>query len=177
LIFHYFGDKEGLYRSIVTRLKLRLHTEYLVPLMAFIDSSEAMDASRVRFFLELAVEQYLAFLTEHARNLRMMAWEAAEGWHTFMVGPIKEEERQKFSVTCVVDFLRQAQQTGIIHSDLDPRFLMINIANMCMMYLLTLPRFQWLFDQPMDDHTYIRRQIVQFILHGILVSPIEGTQA
>jgi len=175
LIFHYFGDKEGLYRSIVTRLKARLHTEYLVPLMAFIDSSEAMDASRVRFFLELAVEQYLAFLTEHSLNLRIMAWEAAEGWHTFMVGPIKDEEREKVSVHCLIDFLHRAQQAGIIHKDLDTRVLMINIANMCMMYLLTLPRFQWLLDQPMDDHVYIRQQIVQLILHGILVLPIEGT--
>src|ERR1700682_506414 len=80
LIFHYFVDKEGLYRAIVARLKMRLHQEYLEPLIAFIESSEAMEISRVRFFLELAVKQYFTFLTQHPRNLRIMAWEAAEGW-------------------------------------------------------------------------------------------------
>src|SRR5215470_14153262 len=53
LIFHYFGDKEGLYRAIMVRLKKRLMDVYLEPLTAFAQCSDEVDVSRVRMFLEL----------------------------------------------------------------------------------------------------------------------------
>jgi TetR/AcrR family transcriptional regulator len=171
LLFHYFVDKEGLYRAVIVKLKLRLSNEYLEPLRAFIQSSDVMDASRVRLFLELAVGQYFAFLTQHPRSLSIMAWEAAEGWHAFMYGPIKELEQQKSTVICLVDFLREAQKVGIIHPELDPRCLMLNLASMCIMYLLVAPRLQWLFDQTQTDHTRIRQQIIHLASQGIFLQP------
>lgn len=178
LIFHYFTDKEGLYRAIVKSLKAHLGNEFLEPIRVFVESSEQIDAERVRIFLELTVKRYLDFLTEHPRNLRMMAWEAAEGWHTFMHGPDAEKPKP---ILCLVDFLRRAQAAGIINQELDIHFLLIHLANICMMHLLSLPRYQWFFSEPMSEQyqslEYIRQQIVQLVLHGILTSPREGTQS
>lgn len=177
LIFHYFTDKEGLYRAIVKNLKAHLGNEFLEPIRIFVESSEQIDAERVRIFLELTVKRYLDFLTEHPRNLHMMAWEAAEGWHTFMHGPDAEKPKPAL---CLVDFLRRAQAAGVINQELDIRFLLIHVANVCMMHLLSLPRYQWFFGEPMSEQyqslDYIRQQIVQLVLHGILTSPQEGIQ-
>src|SRR5690349_8463754 len=75
LIFHYFGDTEGLYRAIIVRLKKRMMDGYLEPLTAFVQSSDEMSVSRLRMFLELNIDRYLAFLSKNPRNLHIMAWE------------------------------------------------------------------------------------------------------
>ncbi len=51
LLFHYFGDKEGLYRAIVKKLKASMGSELMEPLTIFAQSSDEMSAERVRFFL------------------------------------------------------------------------------------------------------------------------------
>ncbi len=180
LIFHYFNDKEGLYISIIKRMKIRMRAELLEPLTAFIQSSDEMNEERVRLFLEMAIGSYLDFLTRHPRNMRMIAWEAAEGWHTYMGGPIDNEvQAQRASFFCTIDFLKQAQDAGVICQKTDVRFLVVNLLNMCVMHLLSLPRYRWLYSEPhAEDNeslTAIRQQIAQLVLYGIFNSPREGT--
>lgn len=183
LIFHYFTDKEGLYRAIIGRMKARMNSELLGPLTAFIESSNEMSTQRVRIFLEMVIGLYLDFMIQHPRNLRIMAWEAAEGWCVYMGGSTdtdKEIERHRASIFCTVGFLRRAQEAGVICRELDVRFLVINLTNMCIMHLLNLPRYQWLFDeQSKDQYTslaHIRQQIVQIVSYGIFTSSREGIQ-
>lgn len=181
LIFHYFDDKEGLYRAIIRRLKARLNAESLEPLQAFVESSDEINIQRVRFFLEMAIDCYLNFLAQHPRNLRIMAWEAAESWHTYIerVPVDKEFQAHRASLTCTIDFLRRAQEAGVIRQQTDVRFLIVNLMNMCIMHLLNLPRQQWLFDNALTDQetslAFIRQQIVQLVLYGIFASSREGT--
>jgi AcrR family transcriptional regulator len=180
LIFHYFNDKEGLYRAIIRRMKARMNSELMEPLMAFIENSDEMSIHRVRLFLEMAIGHYLDFMIQHPRNLRMMAWEAAEGWHTYLVegAADKEIEAHRASIFCIADFLRRAQADGVICPDIDVRFLVINLMNMCITHLLNLPRYQWFFnDSTADQHAslaHIRQQIAQIVLYGIFTSPREG---
>jgi TetR/AcrR family transcriptional regulator len=179
LIFHYFGDKDGLYQAIIARLRLHLHHEYLEPIRYFVQSSDEMNATRVRLLLEMVISQYLAFLTDHPRNLHIMAWEAADGWRTFKKEPVKDLEQYKASVICVVDFLRRAQSAGIINPELNMHFLSMSLVNLCIMHLLSLPRDRWLFEgsgghsiEALDSIAYIRKQILQLILNGIFVASI-----
>ena len=178
-IFEYFGDKEGLYRVIMARLKRRMIDGYLVPLTAFAQCSDEMSASRVRMFLELTIERYFAFLTQNPRNLRILAWEAAEGWHTFL-GNMQELEEHKTCAICLGSFLARAQEAGVINPKLNTRFVLVSIMHLCVMYLLNLPRYQWflgdsLTDQP-ESLAYARQQIVELVLHGIVNAPLEGSE-
>jgi TetR/AcrR family transcriptional regulator len=179
LIFHYFGDKEGLYRAIMVRLKRRMLDTYLGPLRAVVQCSDEMSVSRVRMFLELAIERHFAFLTQNPRTLHILAWEAAEGWHTFL-GDMKELEEHRTSFICLGEFLRKAQQAGILNPQLNTRFVLMSIHHLCVMYLLTLPRYQWFLGQSLTDQpqslVVARQQIVELLLHGILNAPIEGTE-
>ena len=179
LIFHYFGDKEGLYRAIMVRLKKRMMEGYLEPLTAFAQCSGEISVSRLRMFLELSIDRYFAFLIQNPRNLHIMAWEAAEGWHTF-VGDTKELEEHRSRMICLGDFLHRAQEAGIINPKLNTRFVLISIIHLCIMYLLNLPRYQWfvgdaLTDQP-ESLAYARQQIVELVLHGIVNAPLEGSE-
>src|SRR5258708_23626751 len=179
LIFHYFRDKEGLYRAIMARFKRRMVDVYLGPLTAFAQCSDEMSVSRVRMFLELSIDRYFAFLTQHPRSLHIMAWEAAEGWHTFL-GDMKELEEHRASAICLGNFLRKAQEAGIINPHLNTRFVLLRIIHLCVMYLLNLPRYQWFLGESLTDQpeslVYARQQIVELVLHGILNAPIEGSE-
>lgn len=179
LIFHYFGDKEGLYRAIMARLKRRMMDTYLGPLTAFAQCSDEMSISRVRMFLELSIERYFAFLTQNPRNLHIMAWEGAEGWHTFL-GDMKELEEHRASAICLGNFLRKAQEAGVINPKLNPRFVLVSLIHLCVMYLLNLPRYQWFLGESLTDQpeslTYARQQIVELVLHGIANAPLEGSE-
>lgn len=180
LIFHYFGDKDGLYQAIVRRMKARLNDEFLAPLISFAQCSDEMSPERVRIFLEMIIERYFAFLTSHVNNLRIMAWEAAEGWHTFLDPHSKEFEQHRASLACVSNFLRRGQEAGIVCKELDTVFLTQTIGNMCIMYLLNLPRYRGLVEEDMmnnpDMLASIRRQIVHLVLYGIFTLPRERTQ-
>jgi len=78
-------------------------------------ASTEMSVSRLRIFLELSIDRYFAFLIQNPRNLHIMAWEAAEGWHTF-VGDTKELEEHRSRMICLGDFLhpRDAQRDKLI---------------------------------------------------------------
>jgi TetR/AcrR family transcriptional regulator len=179
LIFHYFGDKEGLYRAVMARFKRRLLDVYFGPLRAFAQCSDEMSVSRVRMFLELAIERYFAFLTQNPRNLHIMAWEAAEGWHTFL-GDMKELEEHRTSFICLGDFLRKAQEAGIINPKLNARFIMVSINHLCVMYLLNLPRNKLFLGESLtgqpESLAFARQQIAELVLHGILNAPTEGSE-
>jgi TetR/AcrR family transcriptional regulator len=176
LIFHYFGGKDELYQAIMVRLKKRLLDGYLEPLTAFAQCSDEMSTSRLRIFLELSVDRYLAFLSQNPRNLRIMAWEAAESWQTFL-GNRKELEEHRTRMICLGEFLLKAQDAGIISPKLNPRFVFVSILHLCVMYLQNLPRYEWfLSDVPIDQSeslTFARQQIVEFVLHGIINTTLE----
>jgi AcrR family transcriptional regulator len=177
LIFHYFGDKEELYRAVIKRLKFRLSNEFLDPLNAFVQSSDEITRERVRIFLELAVECYFTFLTNHPGNLRMMAWEAAEGWQTFVERSPDLKEHQA-SLNCLSNYLKRGQEAGIISKQLDERFLMMNIGNMCIMHLQSLPRYRWFFGDELTDQPetliHMQKQIVHLVLYGLFATNDEG---
>jgi hypothetical protein len=152
---------------------------YLGPLTAFAQCSDEMNISRLRMFLELSIDRYFAFLIQNPRNLHIMAWEAAEGWHTF-VGDTKELEEHRSRMICLGDFLHRAQEAGIINPKLNTRFVLVSIIHLCTIYLLNLPRYQWLLGESLTDQpeslAYARQQIVELVLHGIVNAPLEGSK-
>src|SRR5579859_3211773 len=75
LIFHYYGDKLGLYSEVLKRIDQQgseLQARLLEPLLA--DERLTSDASKFRTFLRAVMRLMFDFLVEHPHILRMLAW-------------------------------------------------------------------------------------------------------
>jgi len=171
LIFHYFGDKLGLYREIVSLAREQFQTWFggiWAPIVR--NDTEPLDASRVRIFLETFVSWYFNMLVENPLLLRMVAWEAAEGWHTYTWSQRKPEEIEMNRA--IIDFIRRAQQAGFFDAELDPLMFILNITGLCMYYMTSLPLINQLKDvtgRPVPDAAQARDQIIKLVLRGALV--------
>src|SRR5260370_23027644 len=84
LIFHYFGDKLGLYAEVVRRADnemTALQGQVLAPLLT--DETIATNARAFKALLEKIVGILFDTLLEHPLLMRMLVWEQAEGWQTY----------------------------------------------------------------------------------------------
>jgi len=172
LIFHYFEDKLGLYTAVIRRMKEygeHLQADLLAPSLE--NETILHDAREFRAFLEGMVGLSFDFLQSHPNILRILSWEAAEQWKTFLqiitrldlgVGVTKRLRQ----------FFLQAQTNGILRSDIDPAMTIILTLSMCQSYLTSLPRYEVLLDQHLSSpeaFTRAREQIVRFVVHGMMV--------
>ena len=176
LIFHYFEDKLGLYRAIVWRLKETVYTELSRMLAPFLGNDRALpSAGQVRAAFEVAISWYFNFLLERPRILRILAWEAAESWRTFnSIFPTEDEVQRSLKyVETYVKFIRRAQDAGVIAPEFDPIFLLISVTDMCIIYLLSIPRYSLLNGEATQTAEGLERgreQIIRLLLDGILAS-------
>src|SRR6202521_1036621 len=79
LIFHYFGDKLGLYTAVLRRADQQgshLETE----LLAWVSSDALLTPETFRAFIENMVRTMFDYFVANPRLLRILAWEEAEGW-------------------------------------------------------------------------------------------------
>jgi TetR/AcrR family transcriptional regulator len=169
LIFHYFGDKLGLYQAAIRRL-FEQNTEQISRLIERygIDEATPVSRERVQEFIAAAVRWTFDFYRAHPPLLRMLAWEAAEQWRTFTLCH-KEHGPNDWAGTAMT-YLRRAQAAGIVRREIDPLMLTANVIGMGMIYLLSTPRYEMVFawedfsSQAALDHA--REQIVALVLHG-----------
>jgi AcrR family transcriptional regulator len=171
LIFHYFGDKDGLYVTVVMHMKERMVQEYMEPLRIFTQSSAEMTCDRLRIFIEMAVDSYLNWLTQNPNNMRILAWEAAEGWRHFnLIVSIPKSEQHKKCLGALTGYLEHAQEVGLVNKNISPRFITFTIGNLCTNHLLSMPRWKAVYgDEPLSTSlAFARQQIIELVLHGIL---------
>ena len=170
LIFHYFGDKLGLYRAAVGRCKAEIGAAIAPLLEPFVASDAPLDAAQVRRFTESAVRWNFTYYLANPRVLRILGWEMAEGWHAFSLRQTLGEERPWLEG--VRRLLHRAHDAGIIRHALDPDLLLANIMGMPLAYLLSIPRYQVFFpgaDLTSDEAlARAREQVVTLVLHGIM---------
>jgi TetR/AcrR family transcriptional regulator len=172
LIFHYFGDKLGLYQTLVGRMKEQNFAFYMKNLARFAGSADAqLEAADVRGFLAASVRWNFDEFVARPRLMRILAWEAAEGWQTFVSchpqsttysGWPKEGRR----------LIQRAQEAGIFRAEMSPEMIVAMVATLPLFYIASLRRFTTMF--PAADFTSpealarAREQIVALVLHGVL---------
>lgn len=174
LIFHYFGDKLGLYREIVARVRVHFQESWQ-SLSPFIQNDVLpLNTETVRAFLEGFVRGYFKMMTEHPQLARMFIWEAAEGWHTYVWSQRLPDEVEINKL--IVNYYRRAQQAGLIDPELDPIQLIMNIAGLCMLNVVLTPLKKHLRDMMGElapDPARAQEQIIRLVLHGALVPQSE----
>ena len=176
IVHHYFKSKEDLYDAVLRCLKeekiARLR-QIMTP--AGIEADAPLNADAVQRFIEESIRLTFNQFVAHPKFLRILAWEAAEGWENLNKLHSKTEE-EPWSEE-VSAFLRRAQAEGIICPKLDPKMLMATVMGLSFYYLLSIPRYQLLFPganlASPEALAEAREQIVTLIVHGILVHPKE----
>lgn len=170
LIFHYFGDKLGLYRALMSRTKEQLFAR-LIPNVERVlgDGTRDVTAADVRAFAADTIRTVFDFYAEHPNNARILAWEAAEGWRMFAVcaptTPYNWSGR-------VRELIARGQAAGIVRRDLDPVILFTTVMSLPLIHFVSLPRFQLMFpDTEFTTHAALAHaceQITELVLRGTL---------
>ena len=122
-----------------------------------------------RTFLEASVRVAFDFLLMRPRILRILTWEAAEGWQTFVA--IATE----FEVKGLRDFraiITEARANGLIRPDIDTAMFFAIALGLGQSYLTSIPRYQVIFnDEKLSTPEALaraREQIVDFVVHGTM---------
>jgi TetR/AcrR family transcriptional regulator len=108
MLYHYFGDKRGLFRAAVTTRLSGRHAAFLA----------APDA------LEERLPYHFALMGKDSEWMRLMLWEAL----TYGERPtIAEEERR----AATLESLSRLREAGKLASDLDPEMGLLALAALC----------------------------------------------
>jgi TetR/AcrR family transcriptional regulator len=173
LIFHYFDDKLGLYTAVLKRIEQQgneLQAIMLAPWLA--DESLTSDASKFRTFVGIVIRWIFDSLVENPRVLRMITWEAAEGWQTVrkIASQFNTDDVKLFR-----QILSRAQEAGVIRPGTDPYMMFLLAITTCMSYPIFTPYLELAFEDEdlssPDALVRAREMIVDFVVHGIMVDP------
>ena len=170
LIFRHYKDKLGLYTEVLKRTDRHiasLQQRNFLPLLRDKDLAE----SRTRFttLLKAMAETTYDYMVSHPRTLRILSWEAAEGWKTFAristQLPMKDLERTE-------GVFRQARKAGLLRSGFHPLVQMSMVSQMCVFYLASVPLYQLLVSgEDLSSERSLeqaKKFVVEAILHGIV---------
>lgn len=171
LIFHYFGDKLGLYTEVIRRDEQQ--GRHLMELFAdMLASNAALTPGVFRQSLEQVVRATFDYYVAHPGILRIMAWEEAAGWTTLakIISQLDQSDVEKLTAV-----IKRAQQDGALRPDVSLPFALSVITNLCRAYL-TSSRVLPLI---IPDHNPFspgnlaaaREQIVAFIVRGLTPDP------
>lgn len=174
LIFHYFGDKLGLYREIVC---MRRDESELQRTRMILDAAggpdEPLTASHVRAFIETIVHWHFDHLRSHPHLRRILAWEAAEGWGTLI-----EAKRGGGGQSCplwvgpIIEFIKRSQAAGLVRQEIDPYMAMAHVKSMVLIHMLSVPNYESMFGG-VDFSSpaaleHAREQLVSFAVHALM---------
>jgi TetR/AcrR family transcriptional regulator len=173
LIFHYFDDKLGLYTAVLKRIDQQgneLQTIMLTSLLT--DESVTSDAGKFRTFVQIVIRWIFDYMVENPRVLRMIIWEAAEGWKTIkkIASQFNTDDVEMFR-----QLLSKAQEAGLIRPGTDPYLMFLMAITTCMSYPIFTPYLEMAFEDEdlssPDALVRAREMIVNFVVHGIIVDP------
>ena len=170
LLFQYFGDKLNLYAEVLKRADREMNVMQayvLAPLLE--DESIVLDADTFKALLEGIAAALFDYLLEHPRLMRMILWEMAEGWQTYVkIFPqISPDDLSLFE-----KLLRKAYSTGLLRSNFAPAIQLSMFVQICQSYLAFLPLYQIIL--PGEDLSSAaaladaRKYIVALIVAGMI---------
>jgi AcrR family transcriptional regulator len=173
LIFHYFDDKLGLYTAVLKRIDQQGNELQAIMLTSLLtDESVTSDAGKFRTFVQIVIRWIFDYMVENPRVLRMLVWEAAEGWKTIkkIASQFNTDDVEMFR-----QLLSKAQEAGLIRPGTDPYLMFLMAITTCMSYPIFTPYLEMAFkDEDLSSPEALvraREMIVDFVVHGLIVDP------
>ena len=175
LLFRYYGEKLGLYTEVLKRADKELNALLMSVLAPWL-VDETLTAQGLRTFLETLVRMTFDYLVGHPRFLRILTWEMAEGWQTYIqiTSHFSSEESGQFET-----LLHTAYHTGLLRSDFSPTIQLTLILHLCQSYLASLPLYQTLLPgsnlSSAAMYARAREHLVTLVVAGMMIDPLPGT--
>jgi len=175
LLFHYFGDKLGLYAEVIKRADremTELQTRLFTPLLE--DEAIFSDALAFKNIIAETVAANFDYLLAHPRFTRILLWEQAEGWQTFakIVTRFDTTYSQQFEA-----LFQRAHRAGLLRSEFPSLIQLGLILQICLSYLTFVPVYQMALSSSQDLTSApalarARQYLVDFVVHGMLADSI-----
>lgn len=172
LIFHYFGDKLGLYAEVLRRSDREmtaLQVRVLAPLLA--DETIVGNPRAFKGLLETIVGIIFDYLAEHPRLMRMLVWEQAENWQTYakIISQFDTSDTEPFR-----ELFQRALGAGLLRFDFDPIIQLTMVLQNCLSYLTYIPLYHMVVhpDEDLSSAAALaraREYIVAFVVHGMMI--------
>jgi AcrR family transcriptional regulator len=157
MLYHYFGDKQGLYLAVLERTydeiraaETQLHLAELEP------------RAGMRRLIEFSFDYY----TDHPHFIRLLDTENLQEGRNLKRSP---EIRQRHSplVATIEDLLRRGEEAGVFRSGVDPIQLYISIAGLGYFYFGNIHTLSAIFGPALSGKAARlarRRHVVEVVL-------------
>jgi TetR/AcrR family transcriptional regulator len=163
LIFQHFGDKAGLYRAVIERLRDSSDAGFTSAIAEHLEPMP-LDRNKIETILRASANWTFTHFLEEPEYLRLFAWEMAEGWKVFASLPSSLEPSFQFGL----ELIREAQSRGLMRQEITAETIVSNMMLIPFVTLAALPRFQHLYPQALVNTPelleQLRGQVVSLIL-------------
>ncbi len=139
MLYHYFGDKEGLFKAVLRRKITERQT--------WAEGLSGDPAESLPFWFEAACKDL--------DWVRMLEWEALQGVDKKLI-----DSRQRLAaVTRGLKRIRQRQARGQISVDLDPRHVMLAMRSLTMFPAAFPQQTELIMGRPISDAKFQRERV------------------
>lgn len=167
MLYHYFGDKAGLYSAVIARLVRRVFDKMEHALSeAESDDPVAAVTSLLETFFDVAYTE--------PNYVKLFAREAADDWQG--TAALERGEHKVIAEAMhtlferVIPVLRHGMAQGVLRDDLEPGIVSILVVLLCRSYLLMLPQLDVYHPVPLQEPeglAWAKRHIVTLLLDGL----------
>jgi TetR/AcrR family transcriptional regulator len=179
MLYHYYGNKAGLYSAAIDRLVRRVFDkmEHALSEAEFGDPVSAVTSLLETFF-------DVAYTEPH--YVKLFAREAADEWQG--AAALECEDHSKVTTEAmhtlferVVPVLRRGMVQGVLRADLEPGMVSILVVLLCRSFLLMLPQLDAYHPvalQEPEGLSWAKRHIVTLLLDGLRArTPLQANDA
>jgi AcrR family transcriptional regulator len=154
MLYHYFGDKEGLFKAVLRRK--------ISERQAWAENLSGDPAESLSFWFEAACKD--------ADWIRMLEWEALQNDGQKMI----DEKERRAAVTRGLGRIRQRQARGQISAEFDPRHVMLAMRSLTM-FPVAFPQLTKLITgKPVSDSKFQRERIEFLKKFAVAFRPAEA---
>jgi AcrR family transcriptional regulator len=142
MLYHYFGDKEGLFKAVLRRK--------ISERQAWAESLSGDPAESVAFWFEAACKD--------TDWVRMLEWEALQDADKKLI----DEKARGAAVARGLERIRQRQRRGQVAPEFDPRHVMLAMRSLTMFPAAFPQLTQMIMGRPVHDPKF-QRERVEFL--------------
>ena len=159
MIYHYFGNKEGLYLAVLQSVYGRLKT---------IVAGIRQRPTDLRGLLDGLIREYFAFLRRNPEFVRLLNWENSRGADGLKKIDLSNLAEPFVRATQVA--LRRQQKNHLIRDDVDIKYLLISCLGLCSYYFTNRHSLSVVFGLHMEEPDMTDKwveHISRLVLEGV----------